>query len=319
MTMQDRAIPFARGRFAPSTTGLAHPGTLIAALLCWLDARAAGAEVWLRLEDLDRDRTKPGYVDRLRRDLEWFGLEWDACHRQSEANTRHETALDRLVDEGRVYACDCSRSSIRRGARRAPDGSHVYPGTCRGQWVSPGGWRSERRPLRYALDGSRVEVADEGGVDLSGVAGELFGDPLLRRRDGALTYHFVSVLDDAASGVDRVVRGRDLMPSTTIQVALQHALGLSTPRYRHHCLFLERRGGKLSKLHGAVDVEALRSRYDAEELCGRLAAWVGLVSPGTRCRPADLVSGFDWGRVTANDVALAWSRESGLVTEGPKT
>ena len=70
-----RRAPFARGRFAPSTTGPAHPGTLLAALLCWLDARSAGAEVVLRLEDLDLDRTKPGYVDGLRRDLEWFGYE----------------------------------------------------------------------------------------------------------------------------------------------------------------------------------------------------------------------------------------------------
>ena len=73
-----------RGRFAPSTTGRVHPGTLIAGLLCWLDARSSGGEIVLRLEDLDRERTKPGYIDDMQRDLEWFGLEWDSRALQSE-------------------------------------------------------------------------------------------------------------------------------------------------------------------------------------------------------------------------------------------
>ena len=107
------------------------------------------------------------------------------------------------------------------------------------------------------------------------------------------------------------------MPSTTIQVALQRSLGLPTPRYRHHALFLERRGGKLSKIHGSVNAEALKARYRADELCGLLASWFGLVSPGTRCRPADLVSGFHWSRVGDGDVALTWSEDSGLVAERP--
>lgn len=310
--------PFERGRFAPSTTGRVHPGTLLAALLCWLDARHVGAEVVLRLEDLDRERTKPGYVDAMLRDLEWFGLDWDARTRQSEDRERHEALLDELARAGRVYACDCSRAIIRAGGRRAPDGSYAYPGTCRAQRVSPRSWRGDPRPLRLELESRRIELRDESGADLSGDAAWLFGDPILRRRDGAFAYHFVSVVDDHAAGVDRVVRGRDLLPSTILQAALHDALGQARPSYRHHCLFLERDGEKLSKLHGAVDVDALRRRHGPAELCGAIAGFIGLVPAGESHRPADLVADFDWARVSSSDVELCWDETQGLSRAEPQ-
>ena len=94
MTTEKARPILGRGRFAPSTTGRAHPGTLLAALLCWLDARRVGAEIVLRLEDLDRERTKVGYVDQLDRDLAWFGLDWDRRVLQSDDRERHEEALE---------------------------------------------------------------------------------------------------------------------------------------------------------------------------------------------------------------------------------
>ncbi len=306
------------GRFAPSTTGRAHPGTLLAALLCWLDARSRKAPVALRLEDLDPERSSPLLVEGMERDLAWFGLDWDACERQSEQRERYEAVLERLVDEGRVYACDCSRARIREASVLAPDGSYRYPGHCRGRVVSRADWRARADPLRLRLEGPPIELRDESGLDLSGDAAKAFGDPLLRRRDGAYAYHFVSVVDDAAQRVGRVVRGRDLAPSTMLQVALQRLLGLPMPRYRHHCLFLERSGEKLSKLHGAISIEALRSRHDAAALCGAIASQVGLVPVGTHCSPTELIAEFDWARVSPQDVELAWDERDGLVARsGP--
>ncbi len=302
----------ARGRFAPSTTGRAHPGTLLAALLCWLDARSRGGEVVLRLEDLDRGRTKPGYVEAIERDLAWLGLEWDARVLQSERSEAHETAIDRLVRAGRVYACDCSRSQIRASGRLAPDGSHAYPGRCRANSIAGDDWRRDPRSLRLRLESRTTVFRDESGERFSGDATQLFGDPLLRRRDGAYAYHFVSVLDDAAASIDRVVRGRDLAASTLVQLALQRELDLPTPSYRHHCLLLERRGAKLAKLHGAVGCDALRARYSAEELCGRLASFVGLAPSGLACRPTELVEAFDWAKVSREDVVLDWTEAGGL-------
>ena len=312
MSTEKLPSPGNRGRFAPSTTGRVHPGTLLAGLLCWLDARARGGEVLLRLEDLDQGRTKPGFVDAINRDLAWFGLDWDGVSRQSEHIERYETKVEELAGEGRVYACDCSRARIRDSGTRAPDGSLRYPGTCRDNLVDRLDWRGLDLPLRIRLDEEFVDLRDESGLDLSGDPALLFGDPLLRRRDGAYAYHFVSVVDDEADGVDRIVRGRDLAPSTTLQAALRAIFGFPLPRYRHHALLLESTGEKLSKLHGAVDIRALALRYDARDLVGRLAHFVGLVPEGTRCLPMDLVAEFDWSRVGASDVILDWSEESGL-------
>jgi len=314
LTMSTEELPSRRnrGRFAPSTTGRVHPGTLLAALLCWLDARARGDEVLLRLEDLDQGRTKPGFVDAMESDLAWFGLVWDGVSRQSERIERYESKVEELAGQGRVYSCNCSRARIRESASRAPDGSLRYPGTCRDNIVDRLDWRDLDLPLRIRLDEEFVDLQDESGLDLSGEPSALFGDPLLRRRDGAYAYHFVSVLDDEADGIDRIVRGRDLAPSTTLQAGLRSIFGFAVPRYRHHALLLESKGEKLSKLHGAVDIRALVRRYDARELCGRLAHFVGLVPEGTRCQPADLVAEFDWSRVGGNDVTLDWSPEGGL-------
>src|SRR4029077_7991310 len=109
-------------------------------------------------------------------------------------------------------------------------------------------------PLRARLPEGPIELADETGADLSGYPGRTPGDPIVRRRDAAVAYHLAGVVDDAAESVTRVVRGRDLAATTATQVALQRLLGVATPRYRHHLLLLERRGEKLAKLHGAVDI-----------------------------------------------------------------
>ena len=254
----------------------------------------------------------------MERDLAWLGLDWDERRLQSQARERHESVLEELVREGRVYACSCSRARIRATGALAPDGSHRYPGHCRSRIVTSPGWREVAEPLRLRLEAQPVRLRDESGLELSGDAERSFGDPLLRRRDGAYAYHFVSVVDDADLGVARVVRGRDLAPSTVIQAALQVMLGFPTPSYRHHALFLERSGEKLSKLHGAVSIDALRTRYDAEDLCGVIASAVGLAPAGTRCRPAELVAGFDWTRVSPEDVELSWAAGEGLIARsGP--
>jgi len=125
--------------------------------------------------------------------------------------------------------------------------------------------------------------------------------------DGVLAYQLVVVVDDAVSGVTRVVRGRDIAPSTATQVLLQRALQLPTPTYRHHLLLLEPRGGKLAKLHGSVGATALRARYRGDELCGIIAHAAGLADAPATCRPHDLLASFDWSRVRADDRIATWT------------
>src|SRR5690606_36632404 len=107
------------GRFAPSITGSAHPGTLLAALLSWLDARSSGACLVVRLKDLDHTRRREGQREAMVRALEWLGLDWDALIVQSSLGEQHEAAMDTLERDGRLYPCQCSRSDLRASGRRA--------------------------------------------------------------------------------------------------------------------------------------------------------------------------------------------------------
>ena len=148
-----------------------------------------------------------------------------------------------------------------------------------------------------------------------------FGDPVVVRRDGAVAYPLVSLIDDAAVGVTRQVRGVDLVHASVVQLALAQALNavLATTRYqpppcRFHRLILEPRqvhGEELkwSKFHGAVAVPELQAVYQPAELCGLLAGLFGL-GDGSPCQPGDLLATWDWAKVTSTDVHLTWDGQS---------
>jgi glutamyl/glutaminyl-tRNA synthetase len=294
-------------RFAPSTTGLAHPGTLLAALLCWLDARRRGARLLLRLEDLDPERSRPAFRARMVEDLAWLGLDFDAVEAQHAFAARHAEALDRLEAQGVLYPCTCTRSRLRAESDPALGRGPRYPNLCRGRRLGPGGWRASREPLRVALPPGLVSPRDEGGRELAQDPAAELGDPIVRRRDGAVAYQLAVVVDDAASGVTRIVRGHDLAASTATQVALQRLLGLPEPSYRHHLLLLAEEGGKLAKLHGAVGADALRRAYDAPALVGWLACAAGLVERPEPLAPQALLESFSWQRVRRDDPVVRWT------------
>lgn len=307
------------GRFAPSTTGEAHPGTLLSALLVWLDMRARGGRAVLRLEDLDHERCKPAWADQMRSALAWIGLDWDDVVIQSGRGRAHEAALDRLAAAGRLYPCTCSRAD-RVGGRRAPDGGWAYANTCRDRPLPPGGWRAVAGNVRVRLDDDRIELVDEGGVDVSQTPALEMGDPIVRRRDGVIAYQLVVVVDDDAAGVTRIVRGRDIAPSTATQIQIQRLLALPTPIYRHHLLLLEPRAGapgadKLAKMHGAIPMSRIQPRLRADELCGLLACAAGLRAEPTACTPRQLVSEFSWDRVGTEDRIARWDDAAGLLID----
>lgn len=296
-----------RCRYAPTPSGPAHPGTLLAGLLAWLDARSRGASLLLRLEDVDPQRCTPESADEMRAALRWLGLEWDTELVQSTRRAEHETALEQLAESGLLYPCACSRAEIRRAGATAADGGTRYPGTCRERALPAGGWRSCDEALRLRLPPGRIELRDESGLDLSQDPQAAMGDPIVRRRDGAIAYHLAVVDDDARDGITRVVRGRDLAASTAIHRVLQQALGLTPPTYRHHFLLLEEQGGKLAKLHGAVGWRELRENLSAEQTCGVLARVAGLRETSDPIGPGALLRDFAWERVETRDRALRWT------------
>jgi glutamyl/glutaminyl-tRNA synthetase len=292
-------------RFAPSASGRAHPGTLLAGLLAWLDARSRGARFVLRIEDIDPQRNTAAWSDGLIEDLTWFGLDWDCQEFQAGQAGRHTAALDRLHALGRLYPCSCTKVRLRRICKVLPDGALVYPGDCRGRPLPD--WRACSDNLRCNLDGLSITLRDESGLDLSQVPGREAGDPVVRRRNGTVNYQLAVVADDAATGVTRIVRGRDIAPSTATQAALYGLLGFPLPQYRHHLLLLEPRGEKFAKFHGAVGADILRQHMTAPALCGLLACVAGLRDTDDPVAPGNLLHDFTWAHVRTDDQVLEWT------------
>ena len=248
-----------RGRFAPSPTGPLHFGSLAAAVASWLDARAAGGQWLVRIEDVDRPRTVAGADTQILRTLEALGLHWDGeVAYQSRHLDRYDDALERLRASGHVYRCRCSRREIADSAVQGIEGA-IYPGTCRQRQVPAGEPAAER--LIAPDDTIQFEDRVQGSIAQK-VAREI-GDFVLRRRDGLHAYQLAVVVDDADTGITDIVRGADLLWSTPRQIALQRLLGFATPRYLHIPVAADRAGEKLSKQTHAPPIDA---RNGAEEL-----------------------------------------------------
>jgi len=291
-------------RFAPSTTGPAHLGTLAAGLLAWLDARSRGERFILRLEDLDPDRCRPAFAQPVVEDLHWFGIDWDELCEQHTQGERHAAAMDQLERMGLLYPCAMTREELRALGRRTPDGGYAYDNRGRGMPMPLGGFRASREPVRVRLPDKWFYPVDEGGMDLSGDPAASFGDPVVRRRDGSIAYQLAVVVDDAAMGVTRVVRGRDIAPSTATQAAIMELLGIKPPVYWHHLLLLESHGGKLAKTHGSARAATIAD--DPGRLCGALAIGLGIADEPAPVTPKELVSVFNWERVTRDDLVVSW-------------
>ncbi|MGE5096245.1 MAG: tRNA glutamyl-Q(34) synthetase GluQRS [Betaproteobacteria bacterium] len=240
-----------RGRFAPSPTGPLHFGSLVAAAASWLDARAAGGEWLVRIEDVDAPRCVPGAAGAILRALEALGLTWDGeVVRQGERTERYEAALERLRALGLVYRCKCSRREIADSALQGIEGA-IYPGTCRHRHVAPDEPAAERAiaPAEPIAFDDRVQ-----GAIAQDVARDI-GDFVLKRRDGLHAYQLAVVVDDAEQGITDVVRGADLLWSTPRQIALQRWLGYPTPSYMHVPVAADRAGDKLSKQTHAAAID----------------------------------------------------------------
>jgi len=243
-----------RGRFAPSPTGPLHFGSLVAAVGSYLEARTRGGDWRVRMEDPDPPRVVPGAADEILRALDACGMHWDGdVVRQSARSAAYHSALHRLRARGMVYSCACSRREIADSAIAGIEGL-VYTGTCRSG--VPHGKRA--RAQRVMTCGAVIAFDDalQGRVehDLE----KDFGDFVLYRADRVYAYQLAVVIDDAEQGITDVVRGSDLLDSTSRQIHLQRLLGLPTPHYAHLPVAVGETGEKLSKQTLAAPVDADR-------------------------------------------------------------
>ena len=289
----ETSIPNCDGRFAPSPTGLLHLGNLRTALLAWLFARSAGARFLVRVEDLDHSRVRPGLEEAQLLDLRAIGLDWDGpVVRQSERMELYEEAIARLEADGLLYSCYCTRAEIRAAASalHGISAADRYPGTCRGLTMAQRAQHEAAgRPPALRVRSGDVRMAFEDR--LLGNFEDVVDDFVVRRNDGTPAYQLAVVVDDAAQGLGEVVRGADLVDSTTRQILLARLLGLPEPTYAHVPLVLGPDGRRLAKRHGAVSLS------DQDEGPDGVRAWMartlGLAGVGDIPSLDDLISRFE--------------------------
>lgn len=237
------------GRFAPSPSGELHVGNLRTAILAWLFARSTGRRFLLRVEDLDRARAGAEAVQL--RDLAAVGVTWDgAVVRQTDREALYTAAIGQLAAAGLTYECFCTRREIQEApsAPHAPQGA--YPGTCRELSTAEREFKRSTRPAAIRLRSSSVERTVEDV--LHGTFTGVVDDFVLRRNDGVTAYNLAVVVDDAEQGIDQVVRGDDLLPSTPRQAYLASLLNIPVPEYAHVPLVVNADGARLAKRDGAV-------------------------------------------------------------------
>jgi glutamyl-tRNA synthetase len=263
------------GRFAPSPSADLHIGNLRTAVLAWLFARSTGRRFLMRVEDLDY-RTDSDIAARQLADLAALGLTWDGpAEYQSEHRDRYDSVIDGLVAGGMVYECYCSRRDIAQAPRapHAPQGA--YPGICRDLTDAERGARRREtgRPpaLRLRTDVITYTVTDLLHGEHTGIV----DDFVVRRGDGVPAYNLAVVVDDAAAGIDQVVRGDDLLASSPRQAYLARLLGHPEPVYAHVPLVLNSDGARLAKRDGAVtlaEIGAARALRQIADSLGYHAA-----------------------------------------------
>ncbi|GMK42522.1 glutamyl-Q tRNA(Asp) synthetase [Paenibacillus sp. CCS19] len=307
-----------RGRFAPTPSGLMHIGNARTALLSWLQIRSAGGQFILRIEDIDKPRSKPHYAEQALSDLRWLGLDWDegpdiggpfAPYVQSEREDSYESALSHLLEQGKLYPCFCSRAELQAIAS-APHGlsseGPAYPGLCRHFSASEREERAAAKQpsLRFAMPDHPVHYIDEAAGPQAFAAGA-GGDFVVRRADGIISYQLAVVIDDAAMGITDVLRGYDLLDSTPRQLLLYEALGLTPPRFAHVPLLLGTDGNRLAKRHGAISLASIRERMLPPELIvGALAAWSGLHDRAEPIAASELIHSFNLNDVPTEPIVV---------------
>ena len=307
-----------RVRFAPSPTGKLHVGGARTAIYNWAFARANGGTFILRIDDTDPTRSTEENTQIILRALRWLGLDWDegpevggdyGPYAQTERLELYRQAAQKLWDEGRAYPCFCTAEKLaedRAAAQARKDPFQGYQRTCRDLDPAEAKHRidaGEPYVLRIKVPEDRGDVVIHDAVhgDVTFNAREL-DDFVIFRSDGTPTYNFATVVDDAMMGITHVIRGDDHLSNTPRQVMVYEALGAPVPEFAHISMILGADGKKLSKRHGATNVEEYRDAgYLADAFVNYLALLGWSLDGETTIVPRDvLASKFSLDHVSKN-------------------
>ena len=251
----------------------------------------------------------------LEDDLNWLGLVWDeggskggdfGPYYQSERAKIYEEAFNKL--SSLIYPCFCKRADLlAASAPHSSDGRPIYSGKCRGLTAEQILELSALRNTAY-----RIKVGDTTVNFTDGVYGEqvkslydVGGDFVIRRIDGTFAYQLAVVVDDAAMGITEVVRGNDLLDSTSSQIYLYNLLGLPVPKFYHFPLLMSAESGaRLSKRDKSLDMGELRKRYTAEEILGLLGCFAGIIPENRKATLIELLEKFSWSKVPQKNIIV---------------
>lgn len=250
-------------RFAPSPTGFLHIGNARTALIAWLFARKNQGKYILRIDDTDRQRSEQRYVDAIKQDLEWLGLDWDQEVVQSERMDRYNNVRDEMVREGRLYPCYESSEELQvkkkllLGQNKPPiyDRASMVLSTEQKLTLEKSGITPH---YRFLLKEGQIAWHDLVRGPISFDAKNL-SDPVLIRADGSMTYSIASVVDDIDYKITHIIRGEDHSTNSATHVQLFQAMNAQPPEFAHISLLKSKEGG-ISKRYGGFEIKSLREQ-----------------------------------------------------------
>ncbi len=302
-------MPGTRTRFAPSPTGHLHIGNARTALFNWLFSRHFGGSFILRIEDTDIERSDAAYERSILEDLSWLGLSWDegpdingprGPFRQSERLSLYREYAERLVEKGLAYRCFCTKERLEslKKEQLSKGVPPRYDNRCRTLHATPAPSEGVAPALRFAVPARGVHFDDGVHGPLSFDASAM-GDFVIIGSDGAASYNFAVVVDDAAMEITHILRGDDHLSNTPRQLLVFEALGLRPPRYFHLPLVLSPQRAPLSKRDEGASVRALREEGFLPGALLNTVARLGW-SPGAEgLLPLDdMARAFDGGRLS---------------------
>jgi glutamyl-tRNA synthetase len=277
-----------RSRLAPTPSGYIHFGNLLNFTKTWLITRALGGSLHLRIDDLDFLRYRPKYVIDILEVLQWIGITYDTGPKTIEEfekvfsqrlrMKRYLDTIKLLRSKDLLYSCECSRKKIEAGSHN----SLIYPGWCKTKklpFTEKNAWRIEIPPAFH------IPIPDLLSLEISNVPlSETMGDFIIRTKNGSPSYQIASLLDDMELGINLIIRGNDLIPSTAAQLYLSKMLDFSFHRnvqFHHHPLMLDQTGNKLSKTAGNSAWKGLsHSGLSSREVISQLFKAMGMEDPG---------------------------------------
>ncbi len=259
-----------RGRIAPTPSGYLHFGNAFNFILCWLETRSRDGELRLRIDDLDRERYRPNYLDDIFRQLDFIGLDWDQGPQSAEEHEKafcqvlrlelYEAALQKLQTQDMLFPCSCSRSEVQER-----NGANFYRGFCLRNPPEHGIACSLRLKVGSDLKVSMKEASGYGEYTL----GEEEAYPILRRKDGLPAYQLSSVVDDVYYETNLIVRGQDLWQSSKVQLLIAQKLdapSFGDVLFLHHEQLSDAQGQKLSKSKEAPALSEIYRSKSSEAL-----------------------------------------------------